>query len=139
MKELKDELLLWGAFVLIIFKMVFYFDNYILTDSSLARYSSNLLENIILIFAFYVVISVLFGTRFVSRQIKHTSLAYYLKSVGWISYAYLIGGILYLSNQSFINQYAVEKYWNAYFISEICIVISLLIAWIHKHPRFLAE
>ena len=139
MKNLKDELLLCGALFLIFFKTVFYFDNYVLADSSLARYSSNLLENIILLFGLYVGIVVFFGIRFISRRIKCISLAYYMKSIGWIPYAYFIGGILYLSNQMFVNQYIAAKYWNTYFISEICIVISLLIAWIRKHPRFLAE
>lgn len=139
MKDLTDEILLCGALFLIFFKTVFYFDNYVLADSSLAQYSSNLLESAILLFVLYIAIVVFFGVRFISRRVKHISLAYYMKSIGWIPYAYLIGGILYFSGQTLINQYTVEKYWNTYFISEICIVISLLMAWIRKHPRFLAE
>ncbi len=139
MRNLTDELLLCGALFLIFFKTVFYFDNYVLADSSLARYSSNLLESIVLLFGLYVAIVVFWGIRFISRRIKNISLAYYMKSIGWIPYAYFIGGILYLSGQTLINQYTIEKYWNTYFISEISIIISLLIAWIRKHPRFLVE
>lgn len=140
MRELFDELLILGSFVLILFKTALYLGGYILVETPISNYSLQFIENTLLIFVLYTVLVILFGVRFISRKMKnYPKTNYYLKSVGWISYAYLIGTVFYLYNFETLNHYELEKIWNKYWISEIFIAISLVIAWIRKHPRFLVE
>jgi len=139
MKSLSDEVLLWGSFILIAFKIIFYFDGYILVGNPISSYLTSLLEMVIFVFPIYFII-ILVGSRFISGIMKnHPHTCYYLKSIGWIPYAYLIGIIFYLILFDYLNHYKLEKIWNAYWISEICIASSLVIAWVRKHPKFLAE
>ena len=140
MRELFDELLILGSFVLILFKTALYLGGYILIETPISNYSLQFIENTLLIFVLYTALVILFGVRFISRKMKnYTKTSYYLKSIGWISYAYLIGTVFYLYNFDTLNHYELEKIWNKYWISEIFITISLVIAWIRKHPRFLVE
>ena len=140
MRELFDELLIFGSFILLLFKMFFYLADYVFNETSVFSYLQQLIENVVLIFVLYVPIIILFGSRFISRRMKkYPRICYYLKSVGWIPYAYLIGFIFYLIYYNTLNHYELEKIWNQYWISEICIAASLIIAWVRKHPRFLVE
>jgi predicted MFS family arabinose efflux permease len=139
MKDLKNELLLLGAVVLLVFKAAFYFDNYVFENSFLADYTGNLIENTVLFFVLYLGIAVLFGVRLISRLVTNNSAGYYMKAIGWIAYAYLFGAIWYLNSQDFIIRYFTDNCWDFYPISEICIVVSLLIAWVRRHPKFLME
>lgn len=139
MKSFRDEVLLWGSCILIAFKVIFYFVGYILVGNPISSYLTSLLEIVVFVFPIYLII-ILIGSRLISRSMKAYNLTcYYLKAIGWIPYAYLLGGIFYLIFNHTLNHYELEKIWNAYWISEICIVASLVIAWIRKHPRFLAE
>ena len=140
MRELFDELLIFGSFILLLFKMFFYLADYVFNETSVFSYLQQLIENVVLIFVLYVPIIILFGSRFISRRMKkYPRIYYYLKSVGWIPYAYLIGFIFYLIYYNTLNHYELEKFWHQYWISEICIAASLIIAWVRKHPRFLVE
>ena len=139
MKSFCDEILLWGSLVLIAFKIVFYFVGYILVGNPISSYLTNLLEIIVFAFPIYFMI-ILIGSRLISRSMSNSPLiCYYLKAIGWIPYAYLLGIIFYLIFFNSLNHYELEKIWNAWQISEICIAVSLLTAWVRKHPRFLAE
>lgn len=140
MRKLFDELMIFGSFILLLFKIFFYLAGYVFDETSVSSYLQQLLENIIWIFVLYVPIIILFGSRFISCRMKqYPKICYYLKSFGWIPYAYLIGFIFYLIYYDTLNHYELEKIWNQYWISEICIAASLIIAWIRKHPRFLVE
>ncbi|MBQ9034459.1 MAG: hypothetical protein IJ099_00670 [Alphaproteobacteria bacterium] len=140
MRELFDELLIFGSFILLLFKMFFYLADYVFNETSVSSYLLQLIENVVWIFVLYMPIIILFGSRFISRQMKkYPRICYYLKSVGWIPYAYLIGFIFYLIYYKTLNHYELEKFWHQYWISEICIAASLIIAWVRKHPRFLVE
>ena len=92
MQELFDELLIFGRLVLILFKIALYIGGYILVETPISNYSLQFIENTLLIFVLYTVLVILFGARFISRKMKnYPKTSYYLKSIGWLPYAYLIG------------------------------------------------
>jgi len=139
MRKTLDEILLLGNFNLITSEIFFLLDTYLWQRSPLFRFEK-VIYGIQIFCLIYLVCLIFIDLKFFRYLLeKHENLAYYLKSVGWIPYAYLIGFIFYLIYYNTLNHYELEKFWNQYWISEICIAASLIIAWVRKHPRFLVE
>ena len=134
-----DEILLLGSFNLIITEIFFYSDLY------LWKYSQPLIfVKIIFItqvaFLLYLLGLIFADFKFFRNLVdEHTSLSYYLKSIGWISYGYIFGTILYLYNLTERDMTNVEDLFKNYPISLMLVVFSLVVAWARKHPRFLVE
>jgi hypothetical protein len=70
---------------------------------------------------------------------NYTTLAYYLKSIGWIPYIYMLGIGFYLWNSAEEDMTKLENLLSDYPVSLILVALSLAVAWGRKHPRFLAD
>lgn len=132
MKKYFNEMLLVGAFMLIVFKCLIWLD----------AISFDVFPFMMIFFKIaccYLILAAIFRLKWFSLLLKeYHQTSYYLKSVGWIVYAYIIGYFVYVS-ADIVSKNIIEKLWNDYPLSEIAICISLVVAWIHKHPRFLVE
>jgi hypothetical protein len=139
MLKTSDEILLLGSFDLIVTEIFFHLDSVLWQYSPLFRFEKiiYIVQIICLIYLFCLTFMDLKFFRYLVKG--HTSLTYYLKSVGWIPYIYMLGIGIYLWNVVGDNMAKFEDLLRDYPISLILVAGSLVIAWVRKHPRFLAE
>ena len=139
MLKTSDEILLLGSFDLIVTEIFFHLDSFLWQYSPLFRFEKiiYIVQIICLIYLFCLIFTDLKFFRYLVKG--HTSLAYYLKSVGWIPYIYMlvIGACLW--NFAGDNMTKLEDLLRDYPVSLILVAGSLIIAWVRKHQRFLAE
>lgn len=139
MLKTSDEILLLGSFDLIVTEIFFHLDSFLWQYSPLFRFEKiiYIVQIICLIYLFCLIFMDLKFFRYLVKG--HTSLAYYLKSVGWIPYIYMLGIGFYLWNSAEEDMTKLENLLSDYPVSLILVAGSLIIAWVRKHPRFLAE
>jgi hypothetical protein len=139
MLKTSDEILLLGSFDLIVTEIFFHLDLHLWQYSPLFRFEKiiYIVQIICMIYLFCLIFTDLKFFRYLVKG--HMSLAYYLKSVGWIPYIYMLGIGVCLWNFAGDNMTKLEDLLRGYPISLILVAGSLIIAWVRKHPRFLAE
>lgn len=139
MNNIVNELLFAGALMLAAFEVLSGIDSYCYHHSVFCNVIPFMVFSVV-IFLLYLFAVIIFGVKLLNRFFTdYPDVAYYVKSVGWIFYAYIICGIVYFISLNENTRYLGEKLWNDYPISWICIGISLVIAWVRKNPRFLVD
>ena len=142
MKKTIDELLLIGCICFFVFKLAEIGD-YLAYEHHFIPL--NPLNPIFLfwfgvIFVCYSILSAIFSLTLFSNLMKnYPQTTYYLKSIGWIPYVYIICFIVYFSCQGTILHFLLENIWDKYSLSEISLVCSLAGAWLYKNPKFLIK
>jgi hypothetical protein len=139
MLKTSDEILLLGSFNLIITEILFYLDTYLWQHSPLFRFETiiYIVQAACLIYLLFLIFVDLKVFRYLTKG--KLILTYYLKSIGWIPYIYMLGFFIYLWQSRKNDVSYIENLFSNYPISLILVAASLVIAFIRKHPRFLVE
>ena len=134
-----DEILLLGSFNFIVTVILFYLESSFWQNISLFHID-NIIIFIQILFLLYLICFIFIDLKFFRYLVAGCpDFAYYLKAIGWVPYAYVIIALIYLFFLNATGKLWIENLCSNYPISLVICILSLSIAWLRRHPRFLAE